>query len=289
MKRLGIEIACRSIRLFLAALLFLISSFAFAQSQASAAKLSMQDLRTLVHKSGGTLVRTYPANNEGDTGVFAEINSHGWLTFTWYDLTTGQAVPVPASFGKVQIAQILGWQEITFIDMGLDPMGSAWVFPSAVHCVRTNASTPFTCNNEDAYFHVTTPVHFGSKPHEVLTAAIYTMDGVELAFGPESGSAGEGEFDAAYLSIPPVTTGFDAKEHLFTLTFQDAEAAPRLSVPKRGNTFVRNITVHTVGSNLVVGLLLNPQAAKYYTGYIQMFPPVPFLELRFSQQNWSFY
>lgn len=285
----GIGIAWRSIGLLLSALLLLLSSFAFAQPQASAAKLSMQDLRTLVRKSGGTLVRTYPANDEGDTGVFAEIKSHGWLTFTWYDLTTGQAVPVPASFGKVQIAQVLGWQDITFIDMGVDPMGSAWVFPYAVHCVRANASTPFTCNNEDAYFHVANPVHFGSKPHEVLTAAIYTMDGVELAFGPEPGKMGEGAFEAAYLSIPPVTTGFDAKENLFTLTFQNAGVAPHLGVPKGGNAFVRNITVHKVGFNLVVGLLLKPQASKYYTGRIQTFPPSPFLELRFSQQNWSFY
>lgn len=289
MKHFGIGIAWRSITLFLATLLLMVSSSAFAQSQASAAKLSMQDIRTLVRKSGGTLVRTFPANNGGDTGVFAEVKNHGWLTFTWYDLTTGQSVPLPASFGKVQVAQLLGWQEIAFIDMGEDPMGSDWVFPSAVRCERNNATSPFICNKEDAYFHVATPVHFGSKPHEVLTAAIYTMDGVELAFGPEPGKMGEAAFEAAYLAIPPVTTGFDANEHLFTLTFRNATVAPHLNNPKGTNIYVRNIAIRQVGSNVVVGLSINQKAAKFYTGQIDGLQPSPFLELRFSQQNWSFY
>ncbi len=287
MNRFGIRIAWRSIGFLLAALLLLVSSFAFAQSQASAAKLSMQDLRALVRKSGGVLVRTFPANNGGDTGVFAEIKKQFWLTFTWYDLTTGQSAPLPVSFGKVQVAQLLGWDDVTFVDMGEDPMGSGWVFPFAVRCVRNDATTPFTCNNEDAYFHVATPVYFGSKPHEELTTVIYTMDGVELAFGPERG--GEAMFNADYRSIPPVTTGFDAKGHLFTLTFQNATAAPHLIVPKGSNIYVRNISVRQVGSNLVVGLSIDPQAAKFYTGHIEMFQPLPFLELRFSQQNWSYY
>lgn len=252
-------------------------------ARAVSKRLSLADIRALVRASGGTLVQMIQA----DGGVLVEARSGGLLSFTWYDLATGRHDELPVgTLTMADVVQILGSTDITLRNLGPDSDGSFWPFPYEIHCVRHDDTSAFACGQEEAYFPVTTPVEFGSKPDEALAAILYTLDGLEIAFGPERGQ--EGGFMADYTSIPPVKTGFDTSTGTFTLTFQDAVARSSFPSPVGANAFVRAVTVRRAGADLVVAVRLKASTAKYFTGSIEWLgEPLPFLEIRFSAGDWS--
>ncbi len=252
-------------------------------ARAAARRLSLAGIRALVRGSGGTLVQM----TQADGGVLVEARSGGLLSFTWYDLATGRHDELPVgTLTMADVVQILGSTDITLRNLGPDSDGSFWPFPYEIRCVRPDGASAFACFQEEAYFPVATQVRFGSKPGEALSAIVYTLDGLEIAFGPERGH--EDGFMADYTSIPPVTTGFDAGTDSFRLTFRDAVVGRGFTSPAGANAFVRAVAVHQAGSDLVVSVRLKTPTARYFTGSIEWLgEPLPFLEIRFSAGNWS--
>lgn len=252
-------------------------------ASASGQPLTLQQIRAQVQHAGGAVVEALPETG----GELVEAKFSGLIRFIWYDLASGHAYPLPAGyFTQVKVVQVLGPTDITLLNLGTVADGSMWPFPFEYRCTRANSTSAFACETVDVYFPVTTAVRFGSKPNEVLTEVVYTVDGVEVAFGPERGRLDE--FWADYTYIPPVRTGFDSANHTFTLTFQDAVPAHGLKLPRGGNTFIRSTSLRAAGRNLVLSLALRPTVARYFTGTVEWgpLPPPPFLELRFSPQNW---
>jgi hypothetical protein len=243
------------------------------------------EIRAQVQRSGATLVQLLQAYG----GALVETRSGGLLTFTWYDFASGRSYRLPVGpLTEARVVQILGATDITLLNLGSDCDCNYLPFPYELHCSRATTTSAFTCDVEKTYFPVGSAVRFGSKPGEVLTQVTLTLDGVELAFGPEPGK--KGEFMADYTSVPPAETGYQSPD-VFTLTFQDAVPAAGLAPPSGGNAFLRGVTVRRVGGNLEVDLALKPSVARYYTGdleneWLQEWS-VPFLELRFSDMDFS--
>lgn len=242
-------------------------------------------IRAQVQRSGATLVQLLQA----DGGALVETRSGGLLTFTWYDFASGRSYRLPVGpLTEARVVQILGATDITLLNLGSDCDCNYLPFPYELHCGRATTTSAFTCDVEKTYFPVGSAVRFGSKPGEVLTQVTLTLDGVELAFGPEPGKTVE--FMADYTSVPPAETGFQSPD-VFTLTFQNAVPAPGLVLPSGGNAFLQSVAVRRAGGNLEVNLTLKRSAARYYTGDLANEwleeSSVPFLELRFSGMNFS--
>lgn len=228
----------------------------------------------------GTIV-DFVATTDGD---FVETAGSGLLGFTWVDTVTGAETTLPlGTLNKVQVLTATA-TEIDLLNEGSDDDGSFVPFPYLLECSREKESQPFACSRSVALFPVSSGVTFGSKPHALLTRIMTTMDGVEVAFGPEPGY--EGQFSADYTSIPPTKTLLSANGKTFTLLFEDADLAPGFASPAGGNGYVTAISAAQEGANVAVNLTLDPAAAKYFTGSIEHGPQqVPFFELRFSDQT----
>lgn len=244
-------------------------------STSTSRPLSLDQVKALF--AGQTIASVYTS---GD-GALVVTRGGGLLNFTWVDMSTGQQFVLP-EFVLTRVAVLsVSSQEIWLLNEGADCDGDCSPFPYLLDCTRNHATDPFACNQFLAYFPVANPVTFGSRPHEELTTILPTMDGVEVAFGPLA--SGGGNFYADFTTVPPTTTGLSDGGKVFTLTFQDAQLAPGLSVPAAAPPYVTGIAATQSGPNVVVSLTIAPTSAKWFTAAIENTAKgIPFLELRFN-------
>ena len=127
--------------------------------------------------------------------------------------------------------------------------------------MRGSETSQFACVRERAYFPLTSDAMFGSKPYETLTGIVPTLDGVELALGPEQDL---GEFWADYTSIPPARVSFDPAAGCPAHHLSHAVVGKGLVTPARCNVFIQAVAARQDGPNVVVALTLVKSTAQYY-------------------------
>ncbi len=238
--------------------------------------LTLSAIRKRVAQSGDTLVKAMRL----DGGFLIESRGGGLVAFTYWSAGTGRAYTLPVGpVTRMKVVQTLGDTDITLLNEATDDDGSYWPFPYLLRCVRSGETSQFACLRERAYFPLTSGAMFGSKPYETLTGIVPTLDGVELAFGPEQDL---GEFWADYTSIPPARVSFDPAADVLLITFSHAVVGKGLVAPARGNVFIQAVAARQDGPNVAVALTLVKSTAQYYTGSIEHAQELPFLELRFA-------
>lgn len=211
--------------------------------------------------------------------------------FDWYNLETGDKDVLLTDSINTTLKNIENENSIIFITDGVSHINGHKDFPKIIKCQRaeenTNSENDFVKRINNLYLEIDKKVEIGVKTNETISDIKVSLKGIEILLEPLKGY--EGEFYAAYTTIPKTETTYVKDKQQFIIEFKDTNLNPRISKSKiaQQNHYINSvdISVHGKNTKLIVNL---KDAAKYYTAFIGHLEPqkddFPYVDFNFANE-----
>jgi hypothetical protein len=219
--------------------------------------MTLQEVKRFYPQFG--IVRIFHYDNRY---ALVESRRPGYVNdFRLFDLKTEENIRASPMHLNCTLAEIKEPHWFIFYADGTNNYNSDKDFPSVIDSFRVEPG-PFHHEEKPRYYRITEKASFGGRPKGMLLDLKVTMDGLEMAFGPQPGH--EGFFAAAYSDIPRTDIlGIDGSGR-FVIRFADTHLKAGLPARPLGeNRFIQAVELEEKNGSCLVLLTLTERAAAY--------------------------
>lgn len=211
--------------------------------------------------------------------------------FDWYNLETGDKDVLLTDSINTTLKNIENENSILFITDGISHINGHKYFPKVIKCRRIEENTAcendFDLISDNLYLEIDKKVEIGVKTNETISDIKVSLKGIEILFEPMKGY--EGEFYAAYTTIPEIETTYVKDKQQFIIEFKNTNLNPTINKSKiaQQNHYISSVDINMYGKNtkLIVNL---KDTAKYYTAFLRHLEPqkddFPYVDFNFANE-----
>lgn len=253
-------------------------------------KLTVEDIKS--RYTGGENGKIINLTTFNDYYVLVECKYDTYSKgFDLYNMKTGDKDNLFRGAHSTKLEKIESENYFVFItDVPNNENGHKY-FPEIIKCFRyqeiPGSDEEFNLTHKDLYLKVDQGVEMGSKSNESMADLKISLDGFEVLFEPAEGK--EGEFYAAYTSIPSTKTSYDKANNRLIIEFEDTSISRRIKTVyiDEENRYLSSIDVEKEGANTVLKVNLK-DTAKYYNIELSHLDPsiddFPYLDFDFVSE-----
>lgn len=229
-------------------------------------KLTIEDIKA--QYTGGEKGEIVSLTNIKEKYILVEFTSDVYMKeFALYDMSTGDKDTLFRGDHSTKLEKIEDENSFVFIaDVPNNGNGHKY-FPEIIKSCRyqetLDSENDFRLTRQKLYLKVDQGVEMGIKSDESIADIKVTLDGFEVLFEPMQGK--EGEFYAAYTSIPVAKTHYHKANNQLIVEFQDTIINKRINTVhiNEGNRYISSIDIEKERSNIILKVNLK-DTAKYY-------------------------
>lgn len=210
--------------------------------------------------------------------------------FTLYDLKTGDKDILPSGIDFIDSANIINENHIILNAKGTNSESAMQIFPFEIDCLRgaenDNVDGDFIPTFIDIKFPINKQISLQGKGKEEITDIRVTVNGLQVCFGPQSGS--DVSFNVDYVDIPTTDISYDKTVGELLIKFQDTlftKSLSKTSSTLNNNTYIKSLSLKENENSTIVTIKLNDSAQYYIGKKASIEASIPYMEIQFFNSN----
>jgi PBP1b-binding outer membrane lipoprotein LpoB len=250
-------------------------------------KLTMDEIKQSYAKTDEKILNTKEYKNY----VLVESQAPTLANhFTLYDLKTGDKDILPSGIDFIDSANIINENHIILYAKGTNSESVGQIFPFEIDCMRgaenNNVDGDFIPTFKNIKFPINKQISLKGKGKEEITDIRVTVNGLQVCFGPQSGS--DASFNADYVDIPTTDISYDKTVGELSLKLQDTLFAKSLSNTSsmlHNNTYIKSLSLKENENSAIITIKLNDSAQYYIGKKASIEVGIPYMDIQFFNSN----